>query len=235
MCCMHAWAQMCIKLLSCTECILIKTILWLQSQTIAVSSVRFLPIVVESNRIWTSAIIQPAACTVGEKKKKKQALGSTEKSSEAQLAIALREEGLDLFISETTHAKKPKKKNLHFDVPERQQDYFTWNYQLNKHAKTTHNCLIYCMCWIFLKKPSCCTDSPYLLMDVRDMLADVGMLYDDVCLGTKATTQRSDTCEDTHRRRFMLMLAGVQNLHDCYFQKTTKHGRLSALDSSKAA
>lgn len=27
------------------------------------------------------------------------------------------------------------------------------------------------------------------------MLADDGMLYDDVCLGTKATTQRSDTCE----------------------------------------
>lgn len=38
-------------------------------------------------------------------------------------------------------------------------------------------------------------DSPYLLMEVRDMLADDGMLYDDVCLGTKATTQRSDTCE----------------------------------------
>lgn len=34
-------------------------------------------------------------------------------------------------------------------------------------------------------------------MEVRDMLADEGMLYDEVCLGTKATTQRSDTCEDT--------------------------------------
>lgn len=42
-----------------------------------------------------------------------------------------------------------------------------------------------------------CTDSPYLLMEVRDMLADEGMLYDEVCLGTKATTQRSDTCEET--------------------------------------
>lgn len=38
-------------------------------------------------------------------------------------------------------------------------------------------------------------DSPYLLMEVRDMLAEDGMLYDEVCLGTKATTQRSDTCE----------------------------------------
>lgn len=26
------------------------------------------------------------------------------------------------------------------------------------------------------------------------MLAEDGMLYDDVCLGTNATTQRSDTC-----------------------------------------
>lgn len=26
------------------------------------------------------------------------------------------------------------------------------------------------------------------------MLAEEGMLYDEVCFGTKATTQRSDTC-----------------------------------------
>lgn len=38
------------------------------------------------------------------------------------------------------------------------------------------------------------SDSPYLLMEVRDMLAEEGMLYDEVCFGTKATTQRSDTC-----------------------------------------
>lgn len=31
-------------------------------------------------------------------------------------------------------------------------------------------------------------------MEVRDMLAEEGMLYDEVCFGTKATTQRSDTC-----------------------------------------
>lgn len=36
-------------------------------------------------------------------------------------------------------------------------------------------------------------DSPYLLMEDRDMLAEEGMLYEEVCLGTKATTQRSDT------------------------------------------
>ncbi len=42
------------------------------------------------------------------------------------------------------------------------------------------------------------SDSPYLLMEVREMLAEEGMLYDDVCLGTKATTHRSDTCEETN-------------------------------------
>lgn len=40
--------------------------------------------------------------------------------------------------------------------------------------------------------------SPYLLMEVRDMLAEEGMLYDEVCFGTKATTQRSDTCNKRH-------------------------------------
>lgn len=34
---------------------------------------------------------------------------------------------------------------------------------------------------------------PYLLMDVRDILAEAGMLYEEVCLGTRATTERSDT------------------------------------------
>lgn len=53
---------------------------------------------------------------------------------------------------------------------------------------TAHKCLFHCVCWHLVP------DSPYLLMEVRDMLAD-GMLYDEVCLGTKATTQRSDTCE----------------------------------------
>ena len=36
-------------------------------------------------------------------------------------------------------------------------------------------------------------NSPYRLMEVRDMLAEGGMLYEEVCLGTSATTQRSDT------------------------------------------
>lgn len=30
-------------------------------------------------------------------------------------------------------------------------------------------------------------------MDVRDILAEAGMLYEEVCLGTRATTERSDT------------------------------------------
>lgn len=33
---------------------------------------------------------------------------------------------------------------------------------------------------------------PYLLM-LRGKLAEQGMLNEDICLGTKATTQRSDT------------------------------------------
>lgn len=35
---------------------------------------------------------------------------------------------------------------------------------------------------------------PYLLM-LRGKLAEEGMLNEDICLGTKATTQRSDTWE----------------------------------------
>ena len=50
-----------------------------------------------------------------------------------------------------------------------------------------------------------CWNSPYLLMEVRDMLAEEGMLYDDVCLGTKATTQRSDTCVKRRMARWFLM------------------------------
>lgn len=45
-----------------------------------------------------------------------------------------------------------------------------------------------------MERETWCTDSPYLLMEERDMLAEEGILYDEVCLGTKATTQRSDTC-----------------------------------------
>jgi len=30
------------------------------------------------------------------------------------------------------------------------------------------------------------------------MLAEEGMLYDEVCFGTKATTERSDTCVKRH-------------------------------------
>lgn len=45
-----------------------------------------------------------------------------------------------------------------------------------------------------MERATWCTDSPYLLMEERDMLAEEGILYDEVCLGTKATTQRSDTC-----------------------------------------
>lgn len=64
---------------------------------------------------------------------------------------------------------------------------------------TTHERLTYCVSWNWVP------DSPYLLMEVRDILADDGMLYDDVCLGTKATTQRSDTCE--HSQDTLLMKA----------------------------
>lgn len=40
-------------------------------------------------------------------------------------------------------------------------------------------------------------------MEVRDMLAEDGMLYEDVCLGTRATTERSDTWVETNNTRLM--------------------------------
>lgn len=49
-----------------------------------------------------------------------------------------------------------------------------------------------------------CADSPYLLMEVRVMLAEGGMLYDEVCLGTKATTLRSETCMRRHIKLYIL-------------------------------
>lgn len=48
------------------------------------------------------------------------------------------------------------------------------------------------------------------------MLADDGMLYDDVCLGTKATTQRSDTCEHS-QDTFLLKASSWKGTEDCTF------------------
>lgn len=38
------------------------------------------------------------------------------------------------------------------------------------------------------------------------MLAEEGILYDDVCLGTRATTQRSDTCVKRHMLHKVLII-----------------------------
>lgn len=61
--------------------------------------------------------------------------------------------------------------------------------------------------------------SPYLLMEVRDMLAEDGMLYDDVCLGTSATTQRSDTCEHSHNTVLLKdgLWNGIEECADLHF------------------
>lgn len=74
--------------------------------------------------------------------------------------------------------------------------------------RTTQRRRIDRVCW------SPVPDSPYLLMEVRDMLADDGMLYDDVCLGTKATTQRSDTCEHS-QDTFLLKNSSRKGTKDC--------------------
>lgn len=100
------------------------------------------------------------------------------------MAHCFEERDFTFVLTETTHEMKKA-----FDVPERHGDYACMDSTREQVNTTTHRCFIYCVCWNLVP------DSPYLLMEVRDMLADDGMLYDDVCLGTKATTQRSDTCE----------------------------------------
>lgn len=94
--CVHVWPQACRKQVSRTERVFIMT-LRLPNQTMATSlpplhfflslSLSVLSILAPSNRVWTSTVKQTAAHTVGERKrlqkKKKEALGSTEKERRA--------------------------------------------------------------------------------------------------------------------------------------------------------
>lgn len=115
------------------------------------------------------------------------------------MARGFEERDFKFVLTETTRGKKRAS-----DVPESHQEYISMASSPEYVNTTSHKGVIHCTWWNF-GTAELLHDSPYLLMEVRDMLAEDGMLYDDVCLGTSATTQRSDTCG--HRQNTSLLKA----------------------------